>query len=316
MRWKLILTSLCLGAALLGCTPPNTGGSGGTTTTTAPLPTLTYSGNVDKLVGCFSGAGGDDSVQQVLGTDGWWDFTFQGCSLGATESVALWDPPGGHSSDGFQAPTGYQCKMSIDGTPDETPYRTNSMAPAGTPDSGGLIFLESSAAWPDTTTWRITCIDVDIAPGGGGSTTTTIVGSTTTTSTTTSTSTTTTTEAPLPGLSYTGEADKTVGCYSGAGGDDSFHQVLGTDGWFDFTYQGCGLSETVALWDPAGGPTANAFEAPTGYKCQLATAGKTTGWGTDSIDGKDLGGAVIISQSGGNWSSPTAWTITCIDVDA
>jgi hypothetical protein len=69
--------------------------------------------------------------------------------------VALIDPAGGHTANAFQAPTGYQCKLSIDGTSDSTGYFTDSISAAG--DTGGYIFLSSSSSWPTNTTWRITC---------------------------------------------------------------------------------------------------------------------------------------------------------------
>ena len=129
-----------------------------TTTTVAPLPTLTYTGVADKTAGCFSGLGGNDDEQVTLGTDGWWYFGFQGCSLGSTETVALIDPAGGPSADAFKAPTGYQCKLEIVGTADSTAYFTDKVSSGA--DTGGLIFLSSSSAWPNTSTWQITCAPV------------------------------------------------------------------------------------------------------------------------------------------------------------
>lgn len=128
-----------------------------TTTTVAPLPTLVYTGTATKSLGCYGGlVTGNDRFEQDLGTDGWWDFGFQGC--GGTESVALIDPSGGPTGNAFEAPTGYQCTMSIDGTSDSTNYFTTKVGSAA--DTGGLIFLSSSSSWPSTTTWRITCIPV------------------------------------------------------------------------------------------------------------------------------------------------------------
>ena len=145
---------------LAGC-PTEPSGPPATTTTTAPPPVLEYTGQVDKTIGCYSGVIGDadDVVALPLGNDGWWDFYFQGCSAFATETVALWDPPGGATGNAFQAPSGYKCKMSIDGTSDDTPYYTNDI---GIADTGGLIFLSSSYDWPDgDVSWTVTCIDVD-----------------------------------------------------------------------------------------------------------------------------------------------------------
>lgn len=144
---------------MLGACAPEQGPGGPvpTTPTNPPLPEIVVTGTADKTAGCFSGAGGNDSFAKTLGTDGWWDFYFQGCSIGATETVALWDPLGGPTADAFQAPTGYACKMSIDGTGDETSWYTHSVGSVA--DTGGLIFLSSTNAWPNETHWTITCRD-------------------------------------------------------------------------------------------------------------------------------------------------------------
>lgn len=139
-------------------TEPPTTTSTTTTTTAPPLPVLEYTGVADKFLGCYSGAAGDDTFHQVLGSDGYWDFYFQGCSLFSTETVALDDPPGGPFANAFEAPTGYECKFSIDGTSDGTGYYTTQVGTVA--DTGGLIFLESSSEWSSPTTWRITCIPV------------------------------------------------------------------------------------------------------------------------------------------------------------
>lgn len=161
LRKALAPTLLAFVALPLAGCPTQPSGPPATTTTTAPPPVLEYTGQVDKTAGCYSGVIGDaDDAQAVpIGNDGWWDFYFQGCSLFATETVALWDPPGGATGNAFQAPTGYKCKMSIDGTSDATPYYTTNIGPA---DTGGWIFLESAemltSNWNSPTTWRITCI--------------------------------------------------------------------------------------------------------------------------------------------------------------
>lgn len=133
-----------------------------TTTTTLVPPPIVATGSADKTLGCFSGAVGDDAYQVTLGADGWWDFYLQGCSLFSTESVALHDPPGGHFGDAFQAPTGKKCRMDIeraDGSVIKTtPYYTNLVGSLA--DTGGLIFITSDSAWPNSTKWRITCIAV------------------------------------------------------------------------------------------------------------------------------------------------------------
>ncbi|MBX7071373.1 MAG: hypothetical protein K1X38_18465 [Microthrixaceae bacterium] len=132
-----------------------------TTTTEAPLPTLTYNGTAERAAGCFSGAfGTTNAFANVLGADGWWNFYFQGCNLGSTETVALHEAGSGSPvGNEFQSPTGYKCRLSIDGGSDATPYYTNDI---GIADTGGLIFLSSSYDWPDgDVSWTVTCIDVD-----------------------------------------------------------------------------------------------------------------------------------------------------------
>ena len=108
-------------------------------------------------------AAGDDTFHQVLGTDGYWDFYFQGCSAFATETIALDDPPGGPFANAYEPPTGYKCRMSIDGSADgPTPWYSGADPQVGSvADTGGLIFFQSSSSWssdwPNPTTWRITC---------------------------------------------------------------------------------------------------------------------------------------------------------------
>ena len=117
----------------------------------------------DKTADCYSGAAGDDTFHQVLGTDGYWDFYFQGCSAFATETIALDDPPGGPFANAYEPPTGYKCRMSIDGSADgPTPWYSGADPQVGSvADTGGLIFFQSSSSWssdwPNPTTWRITC---------------------------------------------------------------------------------------------------------------------------------------------------------------
>ena len=169
MRLKLALVVTGLALAITACFPDQGGSptpttvsttaaptTTSTTTTTAPLPTLTYTGTADKTAGCYSGLLGDDTFEQSLGTDGWWHFGFQGCTLFSTETVALIDPAGGPTGDAFQSPTGYQCRFEIVGTSDATGYVTNQIGNVA--DTGGLIFLESSSSWSSPTTWKITCI--------------------------------------------------------------------------------------------------------------------------------------------------------------
>lgn len=116
-----------------------------------------------------------------------------------------------------------------------------------------------------------------------------------------------------------GTADKTLGCFSGALGDDRFYTTLGDDGWWGFMFQGCstGNTETVAL-DIGSTPPSDAFRPPTGYRCKMtvSNAGGTfdTGWLDDPINGiADTGGIIFIGtadfpDNGGNTAD---WQITC-----
>ena len=56
---------------------------------------------------------------------------------------------------GFTLDTVDVGKLAIAGTSDETPWYTNQIG--STADTGGKVFLSSSSAWPNTTTWTITC---------------------------------------------------------------------------------------------------------------------------------------------------------------
>ena len=161
MRTPRAIPVLALAAVvlLLGACVPEGGGGGATTTTAPPLPDLVYTGTATKTVGCFSGVGGDDRYQVAMGDDGWWNFYFQGCSLASSETVALWGVSGPHFTDAFQSPTGYACMMSIDGTADHTGWLLDSVTNVGNADTGGLIFIASTNAWPNQTNWTITCKD-------------------------------------------------------------------------------------------------------------------------------------------------------------
>jgi hypothetical protein len=142
--------------------PPTTTTTSTTTTTVPLLAPLVYTGVAERSVGCFSGAfGTTNTASQVLGTDGWWNFRFNGCNLGSTETIALNEGGAGSPfADEFKAPTGYKCRMSIDSTTDVTPYYTVQIGAVA--DTGGLIFWNSATDWPDgDITWRITCVDVD-----------------------------------------------------------------------------------------------------------------------------------------------------------
>ncbi len=122
-----------------------------------------------------------------------------------------------------------------------------------------------------------------------------------------------------PPITATGTATKSVGCFSGAGGDDQFLVTLG-DGWWHFYFQGCSLgsSESVALADPPGGPSANAYKAPTNYHCRMELLNGTTpvydtGWVSDPINGiADTGGLIFIGTSAyPNGYGDMNWRITC-----
>jgi hypothetical protein len=122
----------------------------------------------------------------------------------------------------------------------------------------------------------------------------------------------------LTPITVEGTATKSVGCFGGAGSNDQFLTTLGTDGWWHFYFQGCGLTESVALADPIGGPTANAYQPPTGYRCkmQLISGGSVvydTGYVSDPINGiADTGGYVFIGTSAyPNGIGNMSWKITC-----
>lgn len=123
---------------------------------------------------------------------------------------------------------------------------------------------------------------------------------------------------PQPIVVDGGPATKVAGCFGGAGTNDSFHVELGDDGWWDFTFQGCGGTESVALWDPPGGPFGNAYEPPTGFQCrmELISAGISvydTGFVSNPINGiADTGGVVFIGTAQyPNGHGNMHWRITC-----
>ncbi len=124
----------------------------------------------------------------------------------------------------------------------------------------------------------------------------------------------------FPPITASGLAQKTVGCFSGAGGNDQFLVPLGDDGWWHFYFQGCSLAstESVALADPPGGPSANAYQAPTNYRCKMELLQGTTpvydtGWVTDPINGiADTGGYIFIGTAAyPNGYGDMGWRITC-----
>ncbi len=74
-------------------------------------------------------------------------------------------------------------------------------------------------------------------------------------------------------------AEKTGGCYSGAtlGGNDRFMATFGDGGVWNFFFQGCGGTESVALDGRLGPNFANAYEPPPGYKCRMTLHDQATG---------------------------------------
>lgn len=122
----------------------------------------------------------------------------------------------------------------------------------------------------------------------------------------------------LTPITAEGTATKTLGCFGGAGSNDQFITPLGADGWWHFYFQGCGATESVALADPAGGPVANAYQPPTGYKCKMQLISSTTvvvdtGYVTDPINGiADTGGYVFIGTGTyPNGYGNMSWKIIC-----
>ena len=124
-----------------------------------PEPIVVNGGPADKTLGCYSGALGDDRFYTALGTDGYFGFMFQGCSLGNTESVAL-DVLNTPVGDAYKAPTGYRCRFEII-SGGSSVYNSGYLNDPinGIADTGGVIFV-SPAQFPNglgTVNWRITC---------------------------------------------------------------------------------------------------------------------------------------------------------------
>ena len=68
---------------------------------------------VEKSLGCYSGAFGTvNSHNATIPGGGHWNFYFQGCSAGNTESVALAAGPP-NIANNYEPPPGYKCKMIL-----------------------------------------------------------------------------------------------------------------------------------------------------------------------------------------------------------
>ena len=100
-------------------------------------------------------------------------------------------------------------------------------------------------------------------------------------------------------------AEKTLDCYSGAGGNDQFQATFGSGGVWNFFFQGCSLfsTESVALAGIPGPNFTNAYEPPPGYKCKMilhnGNSGAQiydTGYVSNPINGfADTGGVLFIT---------------------
>ena len=100
-------------------------------------------------------------------------------------------------------------------------------------------------------------------------------------------------------------AEKTLDCYSGAGGNDQFQATFGSGGVWNFFFQGCSAfsTESVALAGIPGPNFTNAYEPPPGYKCKMilhnGNSGAQiydTGYVSNPINGfADTGGVIFIT---------------------
>ncbi|MFZ1440318.1 MAG: hypothetical protein WAX12_04375 [Candidatus Microthrix subdominans] len=100
--------------------------------------------------GCYSGAGGNDQFQATFGSGGHWNFYFQGCGAGNSESVALAAGPPDIANN-YEPPPGYKCKMILYNGNNgaqiyDTGYVSNPII--GFADTGGVIFI-TLAQFPD-----------------------------------------------------------------------------------------------------------------------------------------------------------------------
>ena len=99
---------------------------------------------VEKYLGCYSGLGGKvNSHNATISGGGHWNFYFQGCSIGNTESVALAAGPP-NIANNYEPPPGYKCKMILhNGNTGNQIYDTGYVANPinGIADTGGVIFI-------------------------------------------------------------------------------------------------------------------------------------------------------------------------------
>lgn len=106
---------------------------------------------VTKSLGCYSGAFGTVNSHNVsISGGGHWNFYFQGCGAGNTESVALAAGPPSVANN-YEPPPGYKCKMILhNGNTGNQIYDTGYVANPinGVADTGGVIFI-STAQFPN-----------------------------------------------------------------------------------------------------------------------------------------------------------------------
>lgn len=99
---------------------------------------------VTKSVGCYSGAFGTvNSHNASISGGGHWNFYFQGCGIGNTESVALAAGPP-NIANNYEPPPGYKCKMILhNGNTGVQIYDTGYVSNPinGIADTGGVIFI-------------------------------------------------------------------------------------------------------------------------------------------------------------------------------
>ena len=99
---------------------------------------------VEKYLDCYSGLGGKvNSHNATISGGGHWNFYFQGCGVGNSESVALAAGPP-NILDNYEPPPGYKCKMILhNGNTGNQIYDTGYVANPinGTADTGGVVFI-------------------------------------------------------------------------------------------------------------------------------------------------------------------------------
>ncbi len=99
---------------------------------------------VEKYSGCYSGLGGTtNSHNATISGGGHWNFYFQGCSIGNTESVRLEAGPPDIFNN-YEPPPGYKCKMILhNGNSGDQIYDTGYVSNPiiGIADTGGVVFI-------------------------------------------------------------------------------------------------------------------------------------------------------------------------------